>query len=73
MNKAGTLEENLALLEQLLESMEGQELSLEASFEIYTKGLQLLGECASQIDKVEKQVQMLTREGGLMPLDGEEA
>ena len=53
------LEEALAQLEQVMETMESSELSLEQSFSLYKKGMDLLLQCNQAIDKVEKELMIL--------------
>ena len=53
------LEESLAQLEQVMETMETSELSLEQSFDLYKKGMDLLLQCNQAIDKVEKELMIL--------------
>ncbi len=60
-----SLEENFAKLEETLEKLEQDELSLEESFAAYAKGMELLKQCNEEIDKVEKKVLMLSEEGNL--------
>ncbi len=57
-NQVG-LEESLAQLEQVMETMESSELSLEQSFDLYKKGMDLLLQCNQAIDKVEKELMIL--------------
>lgn len=60
------LEEALAQLEQVMETMESSELSLEQSFNLYKKGMDLLLQCNQAIDKVEKELMILEgREDGI--------
>ena len=54
-----TINETFTALEQLLKEMEDPDLSLEASFEKYNKGLELIGYCNDSIDKIEKQITIL--------------
>ena len=63
-----SLEENFSELEELIEQLEAEDISLEA-FTAYSKGMSLLKQCNEQIDRVEKQVMKLNEEGGLEPLD----
>lgn len=58
-----TLEENFELLEETLSRLE-KDTSLEEAFELYKKGIELVKECNSQIDTVEKKVLVLNTEGG---------
>ena len=67
--KKMTIEENFAKLEQTLELLESEEVSLEAAFAAYTVGMKLLKICNDQIDKVEKQVLKLSEDGTLTALD----
>lgn len=58
-----SLEENFAKLEETLEKLEQDDLSLEESFAAYAKGMELLKQCNEEIDKVEKRVLVLSEEG----------
>jgi len=53
--KALTLEENFAKLEDTIALLEDDEISLEEAFTAYKQGMDLLKSCNEQIDKVEKQ------------------
>ena len=64
-----TLEEKFSELEELLEQLEAEDISLEEAFTAYSKGMSLLKQCSEQIDRVEKQVMKLNEEGALEPLD----
>lgn len=57
------LEEMFSSLDEVIEQLEGEEVSLEQSFSLYHKGMELLKQCNAQIDRVEKQVQVLDEEG----------
>lgn len=57
------LEEAFDQMEELLERLGDQEVSLEESFELYQKGMQLLKQCNAQIDRVEKQMLQIDEEG----------
>ena len=60
-----SLEEYFTELDTIVEDMEQDEVSLEKSFELYEKGIGLLKKCNDMIDKVEKKVQLLDKEGKL--------
>ena len=64
-----SLEENFSELEELLEQLEAEDISLEEAFTPYSKGMNVLKQCNEQIDRVEKQVMKLNEEGTLEPLD----
>ena len=59
-----TIEETFKDLESVLEWMETQEISLEESFACYEKGMKLVKYCNDKIDKVEKQIMVLSEEQG---------
>lgn len=60
-----TLEEKFARLEETVEKLESEDISLEDSFRIYKEGMELLKQCNDEIDKVEKQVMQLNEAGEL--------
>ena len=64
-----SLEENFSEMEELIEQLEVEDISLEDAFTAYSKGMNVLKQCNEQIDRVEKQVMKLNEEGGLEPLD----
>lgn len=64
-----SLEENFSTLEELIEQLEAEDISLEEAFAAYSKGMNLLKQCNEQIDRVEKQVMKLNEAGELEPLD----
>lgn len=60
-----TLEEAFAELDTIVERLESGELSLEASFQTYQKGMELLKECSEKVDLVEKKVLQIDEDGEL--------
>ncbi|MGN0431895.1 MAG: exodeoxyribonuclease VII small subunit [Lachnospiraceae bacterium] len=60
-----SLEENFAKLEEAVAKLEAEDISLEESFRIYKEGMELLRQCNTDIDKVEKQVLLLNESGEL--------
>lgn len=64
-----SLEDNFSVLEELIEQLEAEDISLEEAFTAYSRGMQVLKQCNEQIDRVEKQVMKLNEEGDLEPLD----
>ena len=50
------LEEAFAKLEETVEVLEREDISLEESFKEYQKGMELLKKCSETIDRVEKKV-----------------
>lgn len=61
--KPQTLEELFNGLEDVITAMEQGDVSLEESFSLYHKGMDMLKECSSKIDKVEKKMLVLDQEG----------
>jgi exodeoxyribonuclease VII small subunit len=57
------LEESFEKLNQILEELEKPEVSLEDSFSLYQEGMKLLKACNDSIDKVEKQLIILSESG----------
>ena len=66
-NTQNTEEESLeilfASLEEIIRHLEQDDNSLEASFSLYQRGMELLKKCSSKIEAVEKQVQILDEYG----------
>ena len=58
-----TLEENFKELEETIHQLEGKDVSLEQSFELYKKGMDLVKDCNDQIDRVEKHILQLKENG----------
>lgn len=60
-----TIEESLKELDDIVEKLESREISLEESFTMYQKGMELLKQCSGKIDKVEKKMQKINEDGDL--------
>ena len=58
-----TLEELFEGLEEVIDTMEKPEVSLEESFQLYHKGMDLLKACNDRLDKIEKKMLILDDEG----------
>lgn len=63
-----TLEDNFLKIEEVIEKLEADDISLEDAFAAYSEGMNLLKECNAQIDKVEKKVLKLTEDGEMTEL-----
>ena len=61
--KRESLDQMFAQLDEVAGKMEGEEISLEESFELYSKGMNLLKQCSQAIDEVEKKVLVLDENG----------
>lgn len=57
------LNEMFTELENVIKRLEGEDNSLEHSFELYSEGMELLRKCSRTIDEVEKQVLILDENG----------
>ncbi len=57
-----TIEQTFEELEGILEMLEDDERPLEESFRYFQRGINLVKQCATQIDKVEKQIAVLNGE-----------
>lgn len=63
--KERSLEETFGDLDEIILSLEDPEISLEESFSMYQKGMELLKSCNEKIDTVEKKILMMNGDGGL--------
>lgn len=57
------LEEAFEKLNQIMDELEKSDVSLEDSFTLYQEGMKLLKTCNDSIDKVEKQLIILSESG----------
>lgn len=64
-NQEMTMEEALKELDGIVECLESREISMEDSFALYQKGMELLRQCGSKIDTVEKKMLKLNEDGEL--------
>lgn len=62
-DKKMTLEEAFDKVDETIEKLRDENISLEDSFTLYKEGMELLKQCSEKIDTVEKQVLVLNREG----------
>lgn len=58
-----TLEEVFFDLDQVMESLQAEDVTLEDSFALYHRGMELLKLCNDKIDTVEKKMMILDEEG----------
>ena len=61
--KKEKLEDMFGQLETVIQDMEKEDVSLEDSFELYNRGMNLLKRCNKAIDKAEKKVLVLDEDG----------
>lgn len=62
-NEEMTIEEAFAQLDELTRKMENSQTSLEDSFALYQRGMELLKLCSGKIDRVEKKMLQIDEEG----------
>ena len=60
-----TIEESIKELDLIVQRLESREISLEDSFVMYQKGMELLSQCSGKIDTVEKKMLKINEDGGL--------
>ncbi|MBR6771359.1 MAG: exodeoxyribonuclease VII small subunit [Lachnospiraceae bacterium] len=60
-----TLEEAFEKLEETVEKLEAEEITLEESFQIYQQGMKILKYCNDKIDRVEKRVLRINEDGDI--------
>ena len=59
MEDKKTIEQNFEEIELIIKNMQEEDVTLDKSFELYNKGLNLVKDCNSQIDKIEKQIKII--------------
>lgn len=62
--KEPKFEEALKKLEQIVEGLEGGELSLEESLRQYEEGVRLSRLCAGRLEEAKKKIDLLMKENG---------
>lgn len=60
-----TLEEAFEKLEETIEKLEAEDITLEDSFREYKQGMEILKYCSDKIDRVEKKVLKIEGNGEL--------
>lgn len=53
MSEKVTLEENFKMLDDLIAQLQSDQISLEESIGVYTKGMQLIAECKKTIEDID--------------------
>lgn len=57
-------EETLAKLEQVVNELENEELSLDDSLKIFEEGINLYRLCSKELNKIENKINMIVEENG---------
>lgn len=65
MDNKITLEQAFEKLENAIEQLETEDISLEESFQVFKEGMKMVQVCNEKISKVEKDVLVLTENGEL--------
>lgn len=60
-----SLEESLQKIDEIIQKLETEDITLEESFQSYQKGMALLKECNDSLDEVEKKVLKIAEDGKL--------
>ena len=60
-----TIEDGLHELDKIVERLESRDISLEDSFAMYQKGMEVLKQCSRKIDMVEKKMLQMNKDGDL--------
>ncbi|MBR4168638.1 MAG: exodeoxyribonuclease VII small subunit [Lachnospiraceae bacterium] len=63
--KKMSINDAFASVEETMDKLRSDEISLEESFALYKEGVEILKACAEKIDTVEKKVQKLDEEGNI--------
>jgi len=74
--KSPDFEKSLERLEELVEEMEGGELSLEDMIKHFEEGTRLVGLCTKKLNEVEQKIEKLVKKDGELkevPFEVEEA
>ena len=58
-----SIEESFDELEEIIEKLSEEDISLSQSFELYSKGMNLVKKCGSELEEVEKKVLALSDDG----------
>ncbi len=64
-----TLEQGFSAIDEILDRMEGEELSLEDAFSLYERGIHLLAGCKDKITSIEQRIEALSADGVIEKLD----
>lgn len=59
MSNKKSIEENFQNIEDIITNMQKEDITLEQSFDLYNKGLNLIKDCNLQIKKIEEQIKII--------------
>jgi len=66
--QARTFEASLEALEQIVQQLEGGDLSLEKSLELFEQGIRLSRECQERLSQAERRIEVLMRDNQGWPV-----
>lgn len=66
--KTVAIEDAFIRLDEIVKQLESGEISLDESFSLYKEGMELVNNCTSSIDEVEKKIKVLNKEGEVSEL-----
>lgn len=67
-----SIEDAFRRVDSVVADLQKDDITLEASFQKYKEGMDLLRYADAQIDKVEKKAMQIAADGGLTPLDADD-
>ncbi|MGN0328449.1 MAG: exodeoxyribonuclease VII small subunit [Lachnospira sp.] len=70
MAKTQTIEDSFARLENIINDMEKEDITLDEAFKLYKEGIKLVENCNGMLDKVEKQIVLINDRGEQVETDG---
>lgn len=59
MDNKNSIENNFEALEDIISKMQSGDTTLEQSFDLYNKGLELVKSCNGQIEEIEKKIEII--------------
>lgn len=57
-----TIEQNFEKIEEIIATMQSEDITLDKSFDLYNEGLKLIKDCNEKIEKVETQIKIIEKE-----------
>ncbi len=66
-----SMEELFAQLDEIMNALDDQDLSLEDSFALYERGMKTVRLCNEKLDMVEKRMLMIAQDGSEVPFEEE--
>lgn len=57
-----TIEQNFEKIEDIIDAMQSEDITLDKSFDLYNEGLKLIKDCNEKIEKVETQIKIIEKE-----------